>query len=410
MTIADRQIALFDYAGLDTETREFVQTRTADIKGLMRRAAGDIVTIGLHLIAVKARLGHGYYGVWLTSEFDWSEPTALRFMRVAERFKSVNLTDLEVAPSALYLLAAPSTPEAAREEAIGRAEDGEAITYSDAQEIVERHKEEAAPEPQAPQPELESEQPELPDVPDVPDQSAEDGGVPAVPDDVLFDEPDGEEIAAGIEDDPELDPAIVIDPALELGIADEPADLGDTDAEAAKVESDGSGVESSSVGDPHAVHYSSKSAEWYTPDAIVERVMEALGDIDLDPCADPDHGIPAMAHMTAADDGLARDWFGRVYMNPPYGQEIKYWARKLRDEFDSGRVDAAIALVPARTDTDWWELLNTFPVCFAHGRLRFSGHKTGAPFPSALIYLGADYAAFRKAFNDVGRVYRPDGD
>jgi hypothetical protein len=41
-------------------------------------------------------------------------------MNVATEFKSINFIDLEIAPSALYLLAAPSTPEPARQEAIAR--------------------------------------------------------------------------------------------------------------------------------------------------------------------------------------------------------------------------------------------------------------------------------------------------
>ena len=67
---------------------------------------------------MKARLGHGKFGEWLQAEFEWSLSAATKFMQVGERFKNVNFTNLSVAPSALYLLAAPSTPEEAREEAI----------------------------------------------------------------------------------------------------------------------------------------------------------------------------------------------------------------------------------------------------------------------------------------------------
>ena len=79
----------------------------------------------------------------------------------------------------------------------------------------------------------------------------------------------------------------------------------------------------------HAVHFSSDSADWYTPDHIIQRVMEVLGDIDLDPCADPDRTIPAATHFTPEGDGLSRGWHGRVYMNPPYGKEIARWVTKL---------------------------------------------------------------------------------
>lgn len=133
------QLALFEYAALDTETRIVVQQRTTEIKALMRRAASDIIEIGQKLIEVKGRIGHGAFGGWLAAEFEWHENTARNFMRVAEHFKSTNFVEM-MAPSALYLLAAPSTPEAARAEAIDRAEAGEPITYSTAREIVSDHR------------------------------------------------------------------------------------------------------------------------------------------------------------------------------------------------------------------------------------------------------------------------------
>lgn len=40
-----------------------------------------------------------------------------------------------------------------------------------------------------------------------------------------------------------------------------------------------------------AIHYSSKSEEWYTPAPIIEAVIEALGGIDIDPCSNS-HGAP----------------------------------------------------------------------------------------------------------------------
>ena len=124
-------MTLFDYRSLDAETRIVVQQKTSEIRTLMRRAAQDIVDIGLRLIEVKARLPHGQFLPWLEAEFsDWSERTAQNFMLVGQRFKSANFADLEIAPSALYLLSAPSTPEAARVEAIDRAA-GEPITHQD---------------------------------------------------------------------------------------------------------------------------------------------------------------------------------------------------------------------------------------------------------------------------------------
>jgi hypothetical protein len=106
---------------------------------LMRRTAQGIVDIGQKLLDIKEKLGHGNFLNWLKKEFDWSELTAQRFMQVARQFESTNLLDLEIAPSALYILSAPSTQDSVREEALSRAQAGESITYKAAKEIKEKY-------------------------------------------------------------------------------------------------------------------------------------------------------------------------------------------------------------------------------------------------------------------------------
>ena len=135
----------FDYTSLDLDTAQFIQEQTGEIRGLMRRTAQDIFEIGQKLLQVKAKLGHGRFGTWLTVEFDWTERTAQQFMNVARQFKAENFADLQLAPSALYLLAAPSTPPKVREEAIARAELGETITYKTAKAIKQEYKNAQSP-------------------------------------------------------------------------------------------------------------------------------------------------------------------------------------------------------------------------------------------------------------------------
>jgi len=129
----------FSYSALDAETRIVVQQKTSEIKSVMRRAAQDIIDIGAKLVEVKDRLGHGKFGEWLATEFQWSEDTAGNFMNVAKRFGD-NPKISEFAPSALYLLSRPSTPESAREAAFARAAAGQQVTHSVAKEIVQQHK------------------------------------------------------------------------------------------------------------------------------------------------------------------------------------------------------------------------------------------------------------------------------
>lgn len=137
----NKQLALFDYNTLDLDTRFFVQTKTAEIRILVKQTAQGIIEIGQRLIEVKERLPHGEFLPWIRDEFGWSEKTAVDWMNVTKTFKSVPGTDLNMFQAkALYLLSAPSTPEPAREEALTLAESGERITHQKAQELVARHK------------------------------------------------------------------------------------------------------------------------------------------------------------------------------------------------------------------------------------------------------------------------------
>jgi hypothetical protein len=157
-----------------------------------------------------------------------------------------------------------------------------------------------------------------------------------------------------------------------------------------------------------AVHYSSDTPEHYTPQEIIHAVIECMGAIDLDPCSNSKTApnVPAKCHYTVEDDGLVHAWHGRVYLNPPYGREISKWIDKLRSEYDADNVTEAIALVPARTDTDWFDrLIEGYRLhCFVHGRLVFIGNDNSAPFPSAIVYLGDNDRTFFDTFEGFGRI------
>lgn len=62
-----------------------------------------------------------------------------------------------------------------------------------------------------------------------------------------------------------------------------------------------------------------KSDEWYTP----KDILDQLGKFDLDPCA-PVLPLYRTAEVmyNRHDDGLSRQWHGRVFLNPPYSQSL----------------------------------------------------------------------------------------
>nr|WP_290224067.1 DUF3102 domain-containing protein [Trichocoleus desertorum] len=138
-TTAVEILQQFDYSALDLEQRVVVQQRTSEIKDLINRNAQNTIEIGQKLIEVKTRLGHGHWLQWLGAEFNWTHDTAGNLMRVARSFDQIPKIS-EFAPSALYLLSSPSTPEEARQEAIALAESGERVTHAKAREIVAEHK------------------------------------------------------------------------------------------------------------------------------------------------------------------------------------------------------------------------------------------------------------------------------
>ena len=129
----------FDYSSLDADLSAYLREKTTGIKQLVRRSGQDIINIGQSLIDVKGRLEHGQFYLWLEAEIGLNYRTANRFMSVAERFKSEQLLDLDILPSALYELSAPSVPETATEEALLRAKQGEKINVSTAKQIKSKH-------------------------------------------------------------------------------------------------------------------------------------------------------------------------------------------------------------------------------------------------------------------------------
>ena len=121
-------------------TDPILAEHAAEIRRLGKRTLADVIEIGARLTECKRICGHSNWLPWLDREFGWEETTAQRFMRVHKlaQSKSGKLPDLPV--SAIYLLAAPSTPEPAKTEIIERAKAGEALRVTEVKRVVERHK------------------------------------------------------------------------------------------------------------------------------------------------------------------------------------------------------------------------------------------------------------------------------
>jgi Protein of unknown function (DUF3102) len=99
---------------------------------LGKQTLANVIEIGKRLTECKRIVGHGNWLPWLDREFGWTDKTAENFINVYKLSgKFENFSNLDLPLSGLYLLAAPSTPEAARAEIIERAEKGEKIKVAD---------------------------------------------------------------------------------------------------------------------------------------------------------------------------------------------------------------------------------------------------------------------------------------
>ena len=139
--------------------------------------------------------------------------------------------------------------------------------------------------------------------------------------------------------------------------------------------------------------------EFYTPAWIFEKLNL---EFDLDVAA-PENGIdwiPAKNHYSKMDDGLAKDWNGRVWMNPPFSQS-KPWVRKFTNHANG------IALLPT-SKAKWFKEL--WDVCDGIAMLPYDlkfiyQHQTtnGIFMPTGLFAFGQDNVEALKRL-DVGRI------
>ena len=134
----------------------------------------------------------------------------------------------------------------------------------------------------------------------------------------------------------------------------------------------------------------SNTNEWYTPKELYNKLNEEFN-FTLDPCC-TEKSRKCEKYFTKKENGLIHDWSNNnVFMNPPYGNDIKYWIEKAYLESLKDNT-IVVALIPARTDTSYWHnfIFNkASDIRFLKGRIKFEKEDgtlgNSAPFPSAVI-------------------------
>ncbi len=167
-----------------------------------------------------------------------------------------------------------------------------------------------------------------------------------------------------------------------------------------------------------------KSNEWYTPARYVDAARAVMRGIDLDPasCKEANMVVRASKFYTKHDNGLEHPWYGRVWLNPPYGRvhpeltgSTRSWQplfiQKLVREYESGNVEQAILLLLGNAIyKQWFPLLWEYPLCFHETSIAFKRperkhHDTDRlGFGSIFIYLGANEQRFIDIFSQFGTI------
>ena len=155
---------------------------------------------------------------------------------------------------------------------------------------------------------------------------------------------------------------------------------------------------------------SSAKMDWRTPASVLDRVRRVRA-IGLDPCPaeDSEHWFATSNLQRPKYDGLTAPWMDYVdclrelvFVNPPYGRALGDWMRACASNSYGLHI---IALVPARTDTNWFRWCwGADAICFLRGRITFEGAPAPAPFPSCLPFWGEAVHRFRDAFADAGHI------
>lgn len=140
----------------------------------------------------------------------------------------------------------------------------------------------------------------------------------------------------------------------------------------------------------HKVLFSSQSDSWKTPEGLYHELDKEFN-FNFDPCPfDKDPKLTntlfdEQEEFKRSYNRLTEEWAVSNFVNPPYS-DISTWMEKAYIEFKKNKT--VVLLVPSRTDTRWFHkycLPFATEIRFIKGRLKFSGSKNNAPFPSMIV-------------------------
>lgn len=160
--------------------------------------------------------------------------------------------------------------------------------------------------------------------------------------------------------------------------------------------------------DKRVVH-SSKAEDWETPQWLFDFLNDRFA-FTLDAAAD-EFNTKCDNYFSEKNNALLQSWQGHnVFINPPFSREygkrtknyLPKWVHKMWKEALYPNT-LVVALLPARTGTQWWHpyVTSADEVIFVKGRLHFSNSPTGAPFNSAIVIWGRDNLRHRTKMSSL---------
>ena len=136
----------------------------------------------------------------------------------------------------------------------------------------------------------------------------------------------------------------------------------------------------------------STKQDWETP-ARLFAALDGEFHFEMDLAADA-LNTKCPRYLSAEQNALQEDWNGVCWLNPPYGQgqqRLSLWVRKAYEEARKPSC-TVVALLPARTNTEWWHryCMCASEIRFIRGRPKFGQAKYGLPQPLAVVVFRSD--------------------
>ena len=153
--------------------------------------------------------------------------------------------------------------------------------------------------------------------------------------------------------------------------------------------------------------------DYFTPTELIDAARTAMGDIDLDaashPLANREHHIPDYFHVNRS--AFDNDWYGRVWLNPPYGNNAP-WFECVHRYLDVGTVTQLCMLSPVwafNTEMAKPLMARSSAMILLSPTPKFwgnSNNRTGTNQPHAIVYFGERVREFHTAFRSFGIPFR----